>query len=51
MHLNGENNKMQLDGEKLAASMQVDRRFMFMKFFLTFCRHWVVCPCPFAINI
>ena len=31
MHLNGKNSKIPLNGGKLAGSMQMDRRFMFMK--------------------
>ena len=31
MHLNGKISKMQLNGGKLAGSMQMDRIFMFMK--------------------
>ena len=34
MHLNGKNgkiSKMQLNGWKLAGSMQIDRKFMFLK--------------------
>ena len=31
MHSNGKNSKMELNGVKLAGSMQMDRKFMFME--------------------
>ena len=31
MHSNGKNSKMELNGGKLAGSMQMDRKFMFME--------------------
>ena len=39
---------MYLNGGKLAGSMQMDRRFMFMK---KKCPQGVVCPCPWAIHM
>ena len=46
MQMNGENEYHELNGEKLAGSMQMDRRFMFMKIFWA---QGVVCPCPWAL--
>ena len=40
--------KCNINGEKLAGSMQMKRRFLFMKNILSL---GVVCPCPGAINM